>query len=57
MAKLVSMGEHYVSDFVKSEDDTAKRSKYSLDLWSDDTLGAVRLHDLAPHDSMWGQYW
>ena len=57
MTKLVSMGEHYVSDFIKSEEDTTKRSKYSLDLWSDDTLGAVRLHGLAPHDSMWGQYW
>lgn len=55
--KLVSLGDHYVSDFVKSEEDTAKRKKYSLDVWSDDELGAARLHGLAPADSMWGQYW
>jgi SAM-dependent methyltransferase len=55
--KFVSLGEHYVSDFVKSEDDTSKRKKYSLDIWSDDKLGAARLHDLASPDSMWGQYW
>ena len=55
--KLVSLGNHYVSDFVKSENDTVKREKYSLDVWSDDELGAARLHDLAPPDTMWGQYW
>lgn len=55
--KLVSLGSHYVSDFVKTEEDTAKREKYSLDVWSDDNLGAARLEGLAPADSMWGQYW
>ena len=55
--KLVSLGDHYVSDFVKSENDTAKRKKYSLDVWVDNELGAARLHDLAPPDTMWGQYW
>ena len=48
------MGSHYVSDFVK---DQPTREKYPLDLYFDQSLQAVRLHNLAPPDSMWGQYW
>ena len=57
MEKLLNIGSHYVSDFVKSTEDWNKRNKYSLDLYLDSTIGAVRLRDLAPPDSMWGQYW
>jgi hypothetical protein len=48
------MGSHYVSDFVK---DQPTREKYPLDLYFDESLMAVRLHNLAPPDTMWGQYW
>jgi hypothetical protein len=57
MKKLVEMNSHYVSDFIKDESDTQARKKFSLDVWFDETIGAARLHDLAPPDSMWGQYW
>ena len=50
------MGSHFVSDFVKT-DDTKERNKYSLDLYLDESIGALRLQNLAPHDSMWGTYW
>jgi NDP-4-keto-2,6-dideoxyhexose 3-C-methyltransferase len=57
MKKLLSMGEMFVSDFVKEQ--PADRKKYSLDLYLDEQLGAARLHPdaIAPHDSMWGTYW
>lgn len=57
MKKLLEMGDMYVSDFVKEQ--PTDRKKYSLDLYLDDTIGAVRLHPdaLAPHDTMWGTYW
>lgn len=57
MKKLLDIGSHYVSDFVKSAADWENRKKYSLDLYLDESIGAVRLRDLAPADSMWGQYW
>lgn len=55
--KLLDMGEIYVSDFVKEQ--PADRKKYSLDLYLDEKLGAARLHPdaIAPHDTMWGNYW
>ena len=55
MKKLLELGNHYVSDFVK--DDTTDRQKYSLDLYLDSTLGAPRLLEQPPHSSMWGTYW
>lgn len=57
MVKLLDMGDHYVSDFIKSNNDYEGRKKYSLDLYLDEELGAPRLKDLAPPDTMWGQYW
>ena len=56
MKKYLTMGSHFVSDFVKT-DDTKERNKYSLDLYLDESIGALRLQNLAPHDSMWGTYW
>lgn len=55
MKKLLELGNHYVSDFVK--EDTTDRQKYSLDLYLDATLGAPRLKEQPPHSSMWGTYW
>lgn len=53
--RVLEIGDHYVSDFIK--DESEPRKKYSLDLHLDNKLGAVRLHGLAPADTMWGQYW
>jgi hypothetical protein len=55
MKKVLELGDHYVSDFVKEQ--SAERKKYSLDLYLDEDLGAPRLLEQPPHDSMWGQYW
>lgn len=57
MKKVLTLGKYYVSDFIKSNDDMKKRKKYSLDLYLDKKIGAVRLKDIAPPESMWGQYW
>ncbi len=57
MDKMMNFGEYYISDFVEKQDPSNK--KYSLDLYLDKTIGAVRLHpdNLAPRDKMWGKYW
>jgi len=57
MKKLTELGNHYVSDFIKNESDYVNRKKYSLDVYLDETIGAARLKEIAPSDSMWGQYW
>lgn len=57
MKKVLELGDYYVSDFIKSSVDLEGRKKYSLDLYLDEALGAVRLQDLAPPETMWGQYW
>lgn len=58
MNKLLELGKHYVSNFIKpGVDDNPE--KYSLDLYLDNDLGAVRFEskDLPPASAMWGQYW
>lgn len=57
MKKIVNLGNHYVSDFVKSEIDYKERKKYSLDLILDEEIGAAKLTEMAPADTMWGKYW
>lgn len=57
MEKLLKLGEHYVSDFIKSDEDYKSRTKYSLDLVWDKNLSAARLKEMAPSDTMWGKYW
>lgn len=57
MKKVLTLGKYYVSDFIKSDDDMKSRKKYSLDLYLDKKIGAVRLKEIAPPESMWGQYW
>lgn len=57
MKKLLDIGKHYVSDFVRSPEDWAQREKYNLDLFLDQDIGAARLAEVAPPESMWGQYW
>ena len=43
--RVLEIGDHYVSDFIK--DESEPRKKYSLDLHLDNKLGAVRLHGLS----------
>ena len=57
MNKILELGSHYVSDFIKSENDYEGRNKYSLDLQLEESTGAVRLIEDAPNETMWGKYW
>ena len=59
MKKLLELGNHYVSDFIKDDSEMEGRQKYSLDLYLDEELGAPRLNptDIAPPSTMWGRYW
>lgn len=56
---ILKLGEHYVSDFLDADESSTDRKKYSLDLYLDEDIGAVRLksEDLPPADAMWGRYW
>lgn len=54
MKELFTLGELYVSDFIKDET-TAK--KYELKLVLDPKTGAARLEKPAPLDTMYGKYW
>lgn len=56
MKKILDLGSHHVSDFINEADQTT-RQKYSLDLYLDETIGAARLKELAPSETMWGKYW
>jgi SAM-dependent methyltransferase len=57
MKKLLELGEYYVSDFVKPGAEMRETKPWSLDLYLDQTIGAVRLDGVAPLDKMYGQYW
>ena len=56
---VLKLGEHYVSDFLNIDETSSDRTKYSLDLYLDETIGAVRLKSdtLPPPEAMWGRYW
>ena len=57
MKKLLELGDHYVSDFMKPGAEMRETKPWSLDLYLDQTIGAVRLDGVAPLDKMYGQYW
>lgn len=57
MKKLLALGDHYVSDFIKPEQALRDSNKYSLDVYLDEATGAARLKETPPAESMWGQYW
>jgi SAM-dependent methyltransferase len=57
MKKILELGDHYVSDFVKPGAEMRETKPWSLDLYLDDEIGAVRLDGVAPLDKMYGQYW
>ena len=56
---VLKLGDHYVSDFLNNDENSSDRNKYSLDLYMDETIGAVRLKSetLPPPEAMWGRYW
>lgn len=54
--KLFSLGELYVSDFIKVDTD-ARSGKHDMTLVIDDRYGAVRLEKCTPIHSMFGKYW
>ncbi len=57
MSKLLKLGSHYASDFIKMDESYTDRPKFSLDLILDKRIGAVRLEELTPTDVMFGKYW
>jgi NDP-4-keto-2,6-dideoxyhexose 3-C-methyltransferase len=57
MRKLLELGEHYVSDFLKPNQEMRETKPWSLDLYLDENIGAARLDGVAPLDKMYGQYW
>jgi SAM-dependent methyltransferase len=56
MKKLFSLGELYVSDFIK-QDEEARAGKHDLTLIIDERYGAARLEKCTPIHSMFGKYW
>jgi SAM-dependent methyltransferase len=64
MKELFSLGELYVSDFIKQDTETTIQNyipsdakKYELKLMLDEETGAVRLEKPAPMNTMYGKYW
>lgn len=56
MRELFTLGELYVSDFIK-KDTTTTAQKHELKLVLDESVGAARLEKPAPLDTMYGKYW
>jgi 2-polyprenyl-3-methyl-5-hydroxy-6-metoxy-1,4-benzoquinol methylase len=54
--KLFSLGELYVSDFIKNEEDS-RAGKHDMTLVIDERYGAARLEKCTPIHSMFGKYW
>lgn len=56
MKKLFSLGDLYVSDFLK-ENENNRGGKIDMSLILDEKTGLVRLEKTAPLDTMYGKYW
>jgi len=54
MKELFTLGELYVSDFIK---DGTNNQKHELKLVLDENIGAARLEKPAPLNTMYGKYW
>ena len=57
LQQLFSLGEIYVSDFIKDESSYNGRKKYEMKLLLEKDTGAVRLEKQPPANTMWGKYW
>ena len=56
MKELFSLGELYVSDFIK-ENEKPRGGKFEMKLMMEEKTGLVRLEKCAPLDTMFGKYW
>lgn len=56
MKELFSLGELYVSDFLK-EGGNPRGGQFEMKMMLEENTGAVRLEKLAPNDVMYGKYW
>ena len=56
MTDLFSLGELYVSDFIKN-DQSPRGGKVEMKMMLEQETGAVRLEKSAPLDTMYGKYW
>ena len=56
MKELFTLGNIYVSDFIKDEE-SPRGDRVDLKMMLEDSTGAVRLEKCAPLDSMYGKYW
>ena len=56
MKKLFTLGDLYVSDFIK-ENEISRAGKHDLTLIIDERYGAARLEKCTPIHSMFGKYW
>lgn len=54
MKKIFSLGDFYVSDFVKEQNPLKK--KYELDICLDEN-GTAKMSSQPPAEDMWGKYW
>lgn len=56
MKNLFTLGELYVSDFIK-DNEPPRGGKVEMKMMLEEDTGAVRLEKCAPLDSMYGKYW
>lgn len=56
MVELFTLGDLYVSDFIKN-DDTPRGGKVEMKMMLEEETGAVRLEKCASPDTMYGKYW
>jgi len=57
MEKLFSLGEIYVSDFLKPDEFAKPERLHELELVMDKSIGAARLKTTKPLGDMFGKYW
>jgi hypothetical protein len=55
MNHLLNLGDLYVSDFLKPDQEAGE--KYPLELVMDESIGAARLKTIVPTSKMFGKYW
>jgi hypothetical protein len=56
MTELFTLGDLYVSDFIK-DDESPRGPRNEMKLILEDSTGCVRLEKCAPLDTMFGKYW
>jgi hypothetical protein len=56
MIELFTLGDLYVSDFIK-EDESPRGGEVEMKMMLEEETGAVRLEKCAPLDTMYGKYW